>query len=87
MNRRFVEAVERAFELRLESRAAAAATVYVNGKQRTDEIAIELAWRWFVDVKFDASAAEVMSRCPGVAPESVRVAFKERLQHQFCFGG
>ena len=46
MNDRFVAAVERAFELGLESRASASVTVKMNGKQRADEIAIELAWRW-----------------------------------------
>ena len=46
MNDRFVAAVERAFELGLESRAAAAATVRVNSllngsQRRAEEAAIE----------------------------------------------
>jgi len=59
MDAAYTTAVERAFELGLESRTAAAATYAVNGKQRADEIAIELAWRWLrenmdagVDISF-----------------------------------
>src|SRR5262249_5447247 len=83
MNASFVEAVERAFELGLESRAAAAATVNVNGKQRlTEEGTIELAWRFFVAAKFEMAATEILGRCPGVPSERVRVAFKERFFSQ-----
>jgi len=84
MNNRFVAAVETAFEAGLESRAAAAATYFrnvTNGKQRTEAV-IEAAWCWFVDARFEATAAAIMARCPGVAPERVRVAFKERLFSQ-----
>jgi hypothetical protein len=80
MDAAFVAACERAFESGLESRAAASATVNVNGKQRlTEEGTIELAWRFFADAKFQMTAMEVTSRCPGVSPERVRVAFKERF--------
>src|SRR5215472_7181876 len=80
MNNRFVAAVEAAFAAGLESSSAARATVKVNGKQRlTEEGTIELAWRWFTEAKFQATALEVMARCPGVSPERVRVAFKERF--------
>ena len=78
-NERFVAAVERAFELGLESRAAAAATYTMNGKQRADELAIELAWRWFRDAKFGATAVEVLARCPGVFPARVREGIRKRL--------
>src|SRR5262245_28313055 len=75
----FTAAVLRALELGLESRAAAAATYAASGKQRADEITVELAWRWFRDAKFEATAVEVIARCPGVALERVRVGFKQRL--------
>ena len=79
MNEDFVSAVESAFELGLESRAAAAATYTMNGKQRADELAIELAWRWFRDAKFGATAVEVLARCPGVFPARVREGIRKRL--------
>ena len=79
MDRRFVDAVETAFQLGLESRVAATATYAMNCKQRADEIAIELAWRWFRDAKFDVPAAAILVRCPGVSPERVRAGFKRRL--------
>jgi len=84
MNDRFVAAVETAFEAGLESSAAAAATYSrsaMNGK-RCAEAVIEAAWLWFVDAKFDVPAAAIMARCPGVSPERVRVAFKERFFSQ-----
>jgi hypothetical protein len=79
MDHRFVAAVERAFELGLESRAAASATYAVNSKQRADEIAVELAWRFFRDAKFDVPAAAILVRCPGVAPERVREGIRRRF--------
>jgi hypothetical protein len=80
MNDRFVAAVEAAFAAGLESPSAARATVKVNGKQRlTEEGTIELAWRWFAEAKFQATALEVMARCPGVAPECVREGIKRRF--------
>jgi hypothetical protein len=79
MNCRFVAAMELAFAKGLESRAAAAATYAVNGKQRADEITVELAWRWFVAANFDVPAAVILARCPGVAPERVREGIKRRF--------
>jgi len=78
MDHRFVAAVELAFSKSLESRAAAAATYAVNGKQHTEAV-IEAAWRWFRDAKFEATAVEVVARCPGVAPARIRAEFKRRL--------
>src|SRR5262249_56192559 len=78
MDPRFVAAVELAFSKSLESRAAAAATYAVNGKQHTEAV-IEAAWRWFRDAKFEATAVEVVARCPGVAPARIRAEFKRRL--------
>jgi hypothetical protein len=80
MDREFCARVEAAFAAKLESRAAAAATYTMNGKQRTDELAIELAWRWFRDAKFGATAVKVLARCPGVAPERVREGLWRRLR-------
>jgi len=81
MNQEFTAAVERAFELKLESRVAAAVTYSrnaTNGKQYTEAV-IESAWRWFRDAKFEATAVEVVARCPGVAPARIRAEFKRRL--------
>ena len=81
MDSRFVAAVEAAFRAGLESRTAAAATYVVNGKQHTEAV-IEAAWRHLctnMDAGIDVSFAEVLARCPGVAPERVRVGFKRRL--------
>ena len=83
MNNRFVAVVQAAFAAGLESRAAAEKTVNVNGRQRlTEEGTIELAWRFFVAAKFEMTAVEIRARCPCVAPERVRVAFRERLFSQ-----
>jgi len=81
-NERFVAAVERAFELGLESRATAEASCLMNGKQRTDEITIELAWRYLrsnMDAGLDVSSAAIIARCPGVALERVRAGVRRRL--------
>ena len=81
MDRRFVAAIELAFAKGGESRAAAAATYVVNGKQRAEAV-IEAAWcylRTNMDAGIDVSFAEVLARCPGVAPERVRAGFKRRL--------
>jgi|SRR5262245_15709103 len=89
MNDRFVAVVERAFELGLESRAAAAATVRVGARRNgsrllAEEAAIGAAWRWFVAAKFEATAVEILARvrvsCPGIAAEQVRVEFKKRFK-------
>jgi len=79
MDREFCARVEVAFAAKLESRAAAAATYTMNGKQRADELAIECAWRRFRDAKFEMTAVEVRSHCSGVAPERVRAGVKRRL--------
>ena len=81
MNDRFVAAMELAFAKGVESRAAAGATYSrnaTNGKQYTEAV-IESAWRWFRDAKFEATAVEVVARCPGVAPARIRAEFKRRL--------
>jgi len=84
MDAAFVAAVELAFAKGLESRVAAAASVrvgYRNGQQHTEAV-IEAAWcylRTNMDAGIDVSFAEVLARCPGVAPERVRAGFKRRL--------
>src|SRR5262249_61095466 len=67
MDAAFVERLEAAFQAGLESRAAASATVQLNGKQQrlTEEGTIELAWRWFTGAKFQATALEVIGPLPG----------------------
>ena len=87
MDAAYTTAVERAFELGLESRTAAAATYAVNGKQRADEIAIELAWRWLrenmeagTDISFVEVVAFVGARCSGVTPARVRAGFERRFK-------
>ena len=89
MNQEFTAVVERAFELGLESRAAAGATYAVksplNGSRLlAEEAAIGAAWRWFVDAKFDVPAAAVLARVragyPDVTAEQVRVEFKKRFK-------
>jgi hypothetical protein len=79
MDREFCARVESAFSAGLESRAAAEASCIMNGKQRADELTIELAWRRFRDAKFEMTAVEVLARCPGVAPERVRVGVRRRV--------
>jgi len=80
----FVAACEAAFQLGLESRAAAAATYSrnaVNGKQHTEAV-IEAAWRYLLTNMCegkDVTSAAIVARCPGVPPERVRVGFKRRL--------
>ena len=81
MDKEFCARVEAAFAAKLESRAAAAATYVVNGKQRAEAV-IEAAWcylRTNMDAGIDVSFAEVLALCPGVAPERVRAGFKRRL--------
>ena len=84
MNACFVAAMELAFAKGAESRAAAAATYSrnaINGKQHAEAV-IEAAWcylRTNMDVGIDVSFTEVLSRCPGVAPERVREGIKRRL--------
>jgi len=89
MNDRFTAAVERAFELGLESRAAARATVRVgrNGREAVVEAAIESAWRYLrtnmnagIDISFVEVLAFARERCSGVTAEQVRVEFKKRFR-------
>jgi hypothetical protein len=96
MNDLFTAAVERAFELGLESRAAAGATVRVgsslNGSRRlAEDAAIQAAWRWFADVKFQATAVEVLARVrasySAVTAEQVREEFRRRLMASSAGGG
>src|SRR5262249_47445487 len=53
-------------------------------RQRAEEAAIEAAWRWFVDAKFDVPAAAVLGRgrggYPDVSAEEGRVGFKKRVK-------
>jgi hypothetical protein len=86
MNRFFVAAMEQAFANGGESRASAAATVRVGSRRLAEEKVIEAAWSWFQNIKFQAGIAEVLSRCPGVAPERVRVGFRKRLLAAAGFG-
>ena len=86
MDAAFVARVEAAFQVGLDSRAAAAATVRIgrNGSRRlVEDSAIESAWNWFRDVKFEATAVEVLARvrasCPGISVEEVREGFRRRL--------
>jgi hypothetical protein len=84
MDASYTAAVERAFELGLESRAAAAATVsFRNGKAAAVESAIGAAWNSLRDRKGEMSASEVLAfvreLVPGVPPERVRAEFKRRL--------
>ena len=81
MDASYTAAVERAFAAGLESCEAAGATYVVDGKQHTEAV-IEAAWcylRTNMDAGIDVSFAEVLARCPGVAPERVRAGFKRRL--------
>src|SRR5262249_13798631 len=79
MDSRFVAAVERAFKLGLESRAAARASYVVksslNGsRRRAEEAAIEAGWVWFTrrnkseEVSFAAVVAFVRARVPNIEP-------------------
>jgi len=85
MNDRFTAAVERAFELGLESRAAV--RVGRNGREAVVEAAIESAWRYLrtnmnagIDISFVEVLAFARERCSGVTAEQVRVEFKKRFK-------
>src|SRR5262249_48816163 len=88
MDARFCEALERAFEAKLESRAAAAATVRLGprldgSRLLKEQVALGAAWNWFREAKFEATAVEVVARvrasCASVTAEQVRAEFKKRL--------
>ena len=90
MDASFTAAVEAAFELGLESRAAASATVRVghrNGREAAIEGAIESAWRYLrtnMDAGIDVSFVEVVAfareRCSGVDQMRVRAGFEQRFK-------
>jgi hypothetical protein len=87
MDPSYTTAVERAFELGLESRAAAAATVvFRNGKAAALEGAIEGAWNLLISKKGDVSASEVVgyvrARCPGVDVFRIRFGIEQRLRQR-----
>src|SRR5262249_42642104 len=70
MNDRFVASVQAAFDQGLENPAAARATIRVKsslkGSRRlAEDAAIGGVWNWFVGVKFEATAVEVMARVRG----------------------
>jgi len=91
MNDAFVSVVERAFELGLESRLAAAATVQVksslNGsRRRAEEAAIEAAWKFLCSEQGDLAFSEILlfvrERVPGVDEVRVREGFLQRLRER-----
>jgi hypothetical protein len=90
MDSAFIRAVERAFELGLESRAAAAATVRVgalrNGKDAVIESAIEAAWDFLCRKRGDATALEIVKfireRCPNLDQARIRFGFEQRLRQR-----
>src|SRR5262249_30271525 len=86
MNQDFVAACERAFELRLESRVAASATIRLNGDARRIEMAVERAWVWFCrrDREKEVAFSEILARCPGVDPCKVREGFARRFKQFGC---
>ena len=91
MNEAFTQAVERAFELGLESRAAAAATVRVNSllngsQRRAEEAAIEAGWGQLCSNKGDVSFSEIVAfvreRCPNIELARVREEFRWRFRER-----
>jgi len=87
MDASFVAAVERAFELGLESRTAAAATVsFRNGKAAAIEGAIEAAWDLLCSKKGEMAASEVVAfvreRCPNLDLARVRAGLAERFEQR-----
>jgi hypothetical protein len=87
MDRRFVEAVERAFALKLESPIAAAATVsFRNGRAVAVEAAIEGAFNFLCAKKGEVSAAEVVAfvreRVPGVDVPRIRFGIEQRFRER-----
>ena len=85
MDAAFTSAMERAFAAGHESSAAAAATAQLKASSRllAEEAALAAVWNWFVSVKFDATANEIVARvragCPTVSSERVRQEFRKRL--------
>src|SRR5262249_13693914 len=91
MNSDFVGAVETAFRLRLESRAAAAATVRV-GVARSGssgaaiESALESAWDLLRSRCGDLTALEVVcfvqKLCPGISRTHVKLGLAQRFRER-----
>ena len=87
MDDRFTAAVKAAFDLGLESRAAAAATYAMSGKQRAEEIAIELAWRYLLPTWTRALMFRLWRFWLIVAIGSRCGAFREALESFQAAGG
>jgi hypothetical protein len=87
MDASYTAAVERAFELGLESRAAARATIsFRNGKVAVLEGALEGAWKNLCSKQGEVTAAEVVAyvraRCPGVDVSHIRFGIEQRLRQR-----
>jgi|SRR5215813_9827533 len=91
MDTSYTAAVERAFELRLESRVAAGATVLLksslNGNRRlAEDAAIGAAWNLLCSRRGEMAASEVMAfvrdRGPNIEPAYVRAGLAERLRQR-----
>jgi hypothetical protein len=88
MNTAFIVAVEHAFELGLESRAAASATVRIgrNGRAAAVESVIEAVWDRLCSKKGQMAASEVLmfvrERCPNIDPAYVKASLAERLRRR-----
>ena len=87
MDASFVAAVERAFELKLESRASAAATVsFRSGKAAALEGALEGAWNSLISKRGEMAASEVVAyvraRCPGADVSRIRFGIEQRLRER-----
>jgi hypothetical protein len=88
MNEDFVAVVERAFELGLESRAAAGATVRVGSSLngRMVESAIGAAYDRLCDRKGQMAAVEIISLvrelCPGISYARIRSEFDRQFKQR-----
>jgi hypothetical protein len=91
MNASFVAAVETAFQLGLESRAAAAATVRLrsslNGSRLlVEDTAIQAGWELLCSKEGEISFAEILGfvreRCPNIDPMRVRFGFEQRFRQR-----
>ena len=91
MDASYTADVERAFELGLESRAAAGATVVLksslNGNRRlAEDAAIGAAWNLLCSRRGEMAASEVMAfvrdRVPNIEPAYVRAGLAERLRQR-----
>jgi hypothetical protein len=87
MDAAFTGAVLRAFELKLESRSAAAATVsFRNGKTAAIESAIEAAWDLLCsregEILFGEIVSFVRARCSSVDVLRIRFGIEQRLRER-----